>query len=143
MSENKQAVIFIRARHVGPDEQAATEMQIAAQREACQQAADKLNARIVREYTERGGTDRVGRRPVVQRMLAELGQARDAAYVITAIGDRLARRGVDFVAIDEALTAAGAEVLFARDVLAASFNPDENQWRRVSRNAFAILADRR
>ena len=45
--------------------------------------------------------DRAPGNEIGTAMLAELEQARDADYVITASGDRLARRGVDFVAIDD------------------------------------------
>jgi DNA invertase Pin-like site-specific DNA recombinase len=143
MSEIPQAVLFIRVRHVGPDEQAAVEMQIAAQRTAGQQAAKKLNAKIVREYIERGGTDHLERRPIVRQMLAELGQARDAAYVIAYGGDRLARRGFDFIEIDDAIAAAGAELVFAREALTPSYDQYPSKLRRDVRRVFAVLADQR
>lgn len=115
MSNTRKAIIFIRARHVGPDEKAATQMQVSRQREACQQAAQRLNAEVVHEYVELGGTDRLERRAVVRQLLAELDQTRDVDFVITYDADRLARRITDSAAITEAVTAAGAAIVFAHD----------------------------
>jgi len=115
MSDAKHAVVFIRARHVGYDAQAATETQITAQRELCEAAAQELNATILREYVEHGGTDRIERRPIVRQMLAELGQVGDVDYVIAYGADRLARRTADFARIEVGIAAAGAELVFAGD----------------------------
>lgn len=143
MTKNKQAVIFIRARHIGTDDQTAIETQITAQRAECQKAANKLNVCIVREYVERSGTDRLDRRPIVRQMLAELGQARDADYVITYGGDRLARRGIDFVEIDDVISAAGAELVFANEVLDQSCDQYPKTICRDVRRVFAVLADQK
>jgi len=111
--QTSRAVLFIRARHVGPDERAVIEAQISAQRDAGQKLADSLRTDIVTEYIEHGGTDRLERRPIVQRMLAELGQARSIDYVITYHADRLARRTADLTAINQSIETAGARLLFA------------------------------
>lgn len=132
MDGQKQAVLFIRVRYVGPDEQAAGEAQIAAQRHAGNEAARKLNAHVAREYVEHGGTDRLERRPVMQQMLADLGQVGDADYVITYRADRLARRSVDFAQIEQAVEAAGAAFVFARDAETRTVEP-------VSRTELAVI----
>ena len=139
----QQAILFIRARNDGPDGQAATDRQIQMQREAAERAARKLGVQITREYVERGGTDRLERRPIVRQMLAELRQARDAAYVLTYSGDRLARRSADFIAIDDAISASGAELVFSREVLTPSYETYPSNLRRDVQRMFAVLADQR
>lgn len=123
MSDTKRAVLFIRARHAGTDEQAATEAQISAQRAAGQEAAQQLNAEIVHEYVEHGGTDRLERRPVVRQMLAELAQTRDIDYVITSGYDRLARRVSDLQDIEAGVEAAGAVLAIPGELRATGYSP--------------------
>ena len=115
MSENEQAVIFIRARHVGGNARDAEEWQIAAQRRACQEAAQQLGVAVIGEYIEHGGTGSLERRPVIRQMSAELLQRRDVAYVITTSVDRLARRTADLASIQLDIQAADAELVLASD----------------------------
>jgi len=113
MKSTTQAIVFIRTRHVGSDAPTAIEQQITMQRVACQETARALNAVVIREYVEYGGTDRLERRPTVRQMLAELGQTRDVRYLITYGADRLARRTADFAEIEQTTSAAGVDLAFA------------------------------
>jgi DNA invertase Pin-like site-specific DNA recombinase len=109
-------VMLLRARRLGADHQRSPGIEdaiIEAQRRACRHAAEQLNARLVREYVEHGGTGTIGKRPVLRLLLDELRALRDVRYVIVAKPDRLARRRYDLATIQFELEAAGAELVVA------------------------------
>lgn len=114
----RRAVIFVRARDIGPGGQRDRHIEdgmIAAQRQQCLSVADRLNVEVVREYAERGGAGKLDNRPVLQLMLDELRALRDAEYVIVTSRDRLARTTDDWARLDLELEAAGATLLIAAD----------------------------
>jgi DNA invertase Pin-like site-specific DNA recombinase len=115
MSRDTQAVMFLRARDLGPQghDRAAEDRQIALQWERCQAVADDMGLTIIREYAEHGGTGSLDERPVLMLMLDELTALHDAAYVITYGLDRLARRSADLERLTLDLDTAGAELLVA------------------------------
>jgi DNA invertase Pin-like site-specific DNA recombinase len=113
-----QAVILLRARHIGgEDEQsrATAHAMITWQRRRCREAADRLDTRLVREYVEYGGAGPIDKRPQLRLMLDELRALRDARYVIVASHDRLARRKLDWQTILFELDAAGTELIVAHE----------------------------
>lgn len=113
------AVMLLRARHLGSDDQhsrAIERAMIAAQRQRCRQAADQLNAHLVREYVEYSGTGAIDKRPQLQLLLDELRMLRDVRYVIVSAGDRFTRQVSDWRAIQFELEAAGAELVIASEV---------------------------
>lgn len=109
------AIIFLRARYLGQgDRDREIELHmIAAQREACEQAAERLGAEIIREYVEYGGTSSIDKRPELRLLLDELRALRDVRYVIVTSPDRLARTMTDWTTIRFELEAAGAELIIA------------------------------
>jgi hypothetical protein len=83
---------------------------IAAQRAACERIAARHGATIVREYVDDGRPARLTQQTELQRLLADLEQFRDAAYVI--VWD-YARLGRDLQSLDEVIhriQTCGAEV---------------------------------
>jgi DNA invertase Pin-like site-specific DNA recombinase len=113
--ENPTAVIFLRARHrgsQGPD-RAQEQHMIIWQRVACEQAAHKLGAQVIREYAEYGGTGSINIRPIVRLMLNELHARHDATYLIVDRAERLARQAHDRAMISLKIHAAGAELIIA------------------------------
>lgn len=112
------AVTFLRARHLGPDRQQdrATEQQmIDTQRRTCNQLAEQLDATVIREYVEFGGTGSIDRRPQLKLMLDELRALHDATYVIAENPDRISRRVADWNAVHLELEASGAKLVTAVD----------------------------
>jgi DNA invertase Pin-like site-specific DNA recombinase len=84
---------------------------VAHQRAACEQAAEALDAEIIREYVEYGGTGRLDKRPTLRLMLDELRALRDVNYVIATGHDRLTRNVHDMTALSFEIDAAGAELV--------------------------------
>lgn len=113
------AVIFLRARYQGSDgrDGAHEQQMIAHQRAACRRAAKTLDAHIIREYVEHGGTGRLDKRPVLRLMLDELRALRDADYVIVTSPDRLTRTTHDTAAVLFEIDAAGAELVTAANII--------------------------
>lgn len=112
------AVVFLRARSLIADgrDHDAEERQIASQRALCHAAAEQTRAVILGEYVEYGGTGPIARRPVLRRMLGDLGTLLGVRYVLVTSLDRLARLPADAAAISEAIQAAGAHILSAADL---------------------------
>jgi DNA invertase Pin-like site-specific DNA recombinase len=110
------AVAFLRARYLGSDhahDRSLEERMIDAQRQTCQQLADRLDATIIREYVEFGGTGSIDKRPQLRLMLDELRALHDATYVITENPDRISRRVADWNAVHLELEASGAKLVTA------------------------------
>ncbi|MGD9735227.1 MAG: recombinase family protein [Solirubrobacterales bacterium] len=83
---------------------------IPGQREACAREAEKLGARVVDEYIDRGESAKTARRPALRAMLDRL-KAGDIDYVIVHKVDRLARNRADDVEIVMAIRQAGAQLV--------------------------------
>jgi len=111
-------VVFLRARHITADgrNHSSEERDIASQRALCRGAAEQIDARIVREYVEYGGTGPIATRPMVRQMLGDLGTLQGIRYVLVAHPDRIARKPRDATAITELVRAAGAHLLSASDL---------------------------
>jgi site-specific DNA recombinase len=83
---------------------------IPGQREACTREAEKLGARVVDEYIDRGESAKTTRRPALKAMLDRLSHG-DIDFVIVHKVDRLARNRADDVAIVMAIKQAGAQLV--------------------------------
>ena len=111
--------MYLRTRHPEQDsgDREIKRRMIAAQRAACEQAAEALKAKIIREYVEYGGTDGIDKRSELRLLLDELRALRDVRYVIVTHIDRLARTVTDWAAIRFELEAVGAELITAANVM--------------------------
>jgi DNA invertase Pin-like site-specific DNA recombinase len=107
-AEVKTAVIFLRACR--PNVNGGLDL-IDVQRAQCMALAERLNATVIREYVEYGGTAMLDKRPELKLMLDELRALRDIDYIIAVDVDRLARRLDDWAAIDLELTTSGAKLV--------------------------------
>jgi hypothetical protein len=122
-------VVFLRARHLTANgrNHSSEERDIASQRQLCRQAAEQIDAVIVREYVEHGGTGPIAKRPIVRQLIGDLGTLLGVRYVLVAHPDRIARRPSDALAITEAIQAAGAHLVTAGDLPSAyRRNPSES-----------------
>jgi site-specific DNA recombinase len=89
------AVIYLRVSSPGQlTGHSAEGYSIEGQREACQRHAERLGAKVTREYVEPGKTATNMNRPELQQMLAELGALRPT-YVIFYDLSRVARDEFD------------------------------------------------
>jgi hypothetical protein len=125
------AVVFLRARHLTADgrNHDSEIRHVASQRELCRAAAEQIDASVVKEYVEYGGTGLVATRPVVRQMLEDLRTLLAVAvrYILVASTDRLARKPSDVAAITGAIFAAGAYLVTAADLPGAYLcNPGES-----------------
>jgi len=125
------AVVFLRARVLTADgrDHDGEICHVRSQRELCQAAAEQIDAVIVREYVEYGGTGPIVRRPILRQMLGDLATLLGVRYVLVANLDRLARMTSDVAAIQEAIQAAGAHVVTCDDLPRAYHcEPNETFW---------------
>jgi DNA invertase Pin-like site-specific DNA recombinase len=76
-----------------------SDIAITAQQAACEQIAQRYGVTIVREYIDRGRPARLAQQTELQRLLADLEQLGDAAYVVVSDYARLGRdaQGLDSV----------------------------------------------
>jgi DNA invertase Pin-like site-specific DNA recombinase len=111
----KRAAVFMRARHLGGNgrDRERDNAMITTQREQCRDTATRLNAQVIRDYAEHGGTGHLDNRPVLKLMLDELRALHDADYVIITSLDRLTRRTQDWEQVKLELAADGAELIVA------------------------------
>ena len=112
------AVVFLRARVLtaDPHYHDSEIRHVDRQRELCQSAAERLDAVIVGEYIEYGGTGPIAHRPALRRMLGDLATLLGVRYVLVTSLDRLARKPADAAAITEAIQQAGARILSVADL---------------------------
>jgi hypothetical protein len=125
------AVVFLRARHLTANgrNHDSEIRHVASQRELYRAAAEQIDAHIVREYVEYGGTGLVARRPVARQMLGELGTLLGVRYVLVTSLDRLARKPSDVAAITGAIQAAGAHLVTATGLPVPTFaTPVSPSW---------------
>lgn len=113
ISNMRRAVVYVR---VSTDQQVNRDrdgdgFSIPAQRDACYRKAESIGAMVLDEYIDRGESARTSDRPQLQRMLTRLAEQRDIDYVIVHKIDRLARNRADDVAINLAITQAGAQLV--------------------------------
>jgi DNA invertase Pin-like site-specific DNA recombinase len=124
----KRAVIFMRAREIGAfglRDRMVERAMIEWQREQCREVAQQLNATVVRENEEHGGTGSIHKRPKLRLMLDELRALRDVDYVIVTRLDRLTRNFADWNQIRFELEAVGAELIIADEANAHQENRKE------------------
>ncbi len=86
-------------------------LSIPEQRLACQQKAASLNAEVVMEYVERESAKTATKRPVLQRMLAEMKLRGDVDYVIVWKIDRFARNRFDEAIVGRQLEELGVQFI--------------------------------
>ncbi|MBV9011229.1 MAG: recombinase family protein [Pseudonocardiales bacterium] len=100
------------------------QIMIDKRRRACEKMADKLNARIIREYVEYcGGRDCIDQRPTLQHMLHELDTLRDITYlIISGSLTQFTRRRNEMETILQKIDATGARLITAP-------SPDEGKQR--------------
>lgn len=111
-AEGATAAIYVR---VSTKEQAERDgdpegYSIPAQREACKRKATSLGSVVLDEFVDRGESARTADRPELQRLL-DFVRDNAVTYVIVHKIDRLARNRADDVAINLALTQAGAQLV--------------------------------
>jgi DNA invertase Pin-like site-specific DNA recombinase len=113
--------MFIRANNINIDgeqrQRYSRDLFIDQQRALCRHAARSLNATLIREYVEHGGTGKLATRLELRLMLDELRALRDVDYVIVTSPDRLARTITDWATIRFELEAAGTELIIATQML--------------------------
>jgi hypothetical protein len=102
----RRAVAYLRVAHASDDSDNA----IVAQRTTCEDIAERYRLTIVREYVDQGKPARLTQQTALRRLLAELEQHRDTAYVIVS---DYARLGRDLQSLDDMIRRihrCGAEV---------------------------------
>lgn len=115
LRSERRAIVYIR---VGGGQQ-DSDFAMTAQRERCYQIAASHGATVVREYADLGQPARLEQQTELQRLLTELDQRRDAAYVVVWDYARLARDLVSLDDIIRRIRACGAEVATLTGVQAA------------------------
>jgi Resolvase, N terminal domain len=101
----RRAVMYVRVGGAQHDSYA-----VGLQRRECERIAGRYGVTIVREYVDQGKPARLEQQTELQRLLADLGQLQDAAYVV--VWD-YARLGSDFKSLDDIIRRiqdCGAEV---------------------------------
>lgn len=107
-----RAVVYMRvARDDGPRTARAT----TAQREACERIAAKHGLTLVREYVDLGRAARFEEQLELQRLLADLEQKRDAAFVVTWNYGRLAHSTTQTAYLNYRLQSCAANILTTDD----------------------------
>jgi hypothetical protein len=102
----RRAVAYLRVAHASDDSGNA----MIAQRTACEDVADRYRLTIVREYVDQGKPARLTQQTALRKLLADLEQNRDVAYVIVS---GYARLGRDLQSLDNVMSriqGCGAEV---------------------------------
>lgn len=84
---------------------------VASQRHGCMQIAAKYGLQVIREYVDSGVPARFGRQVALLRLLGDLGQHRDAAYVVAWDYSRLGRSLQQLDDIAQRLSDYGAAVI--------------------------------
>ncbi|HEX5116552.1 MAG TPA: recombinase family protein [Pseudonocardiaceae bacterium] len=101
-----RAVVYLRVASAQTDSDIAT----TTQRTACEQIAQRYGVTIVREYIDRGKPARLGQQTELRRLLADLEQLGDAAYVVVNDYARLGRDAQGLDSVIRRVQACGAEV---------------------------------
>jgi len=111
-----RAVLYLRVASDHPDDRSS----IDRQRTDCQRIAEKYGLTIMREYIDYGQPAHLGQQYDLRRLLTELDQRRDAAFVVVWDYARLARDMTQLEAIIGLIRSAGAEVATITGVEAAA-----------------------
>lgn len=100
------AVVYLRVGHAGDGSGNA----ITAQRTACEHIARRYKLTIVREYVDQGKPARLTQQTALRKLLADLEQNRDVAYVIVSDYARLGRDLQSLNDVMSRIRGCGAEV---------------------------------
>lgn len=119
LHDHPMAVVYVHARMFN-------EVEARTQLDACYQAADQLDARVVGWFVDSGSSE-APERPGLDALLARLDlvvakqsvwRTRPVEYVIVSRPDRIARRLSTWERITGQVTDRGARLVFASEVLA-------------------------
>lgn len=108
---------------------------IPAQREACRNKAESINATLIKEYADRGESARSAARPGLQKLLDDLCSKKGIKFVIVHKIDRLARNLHDDVMIGLAIKKAGAQLISVTE------NIDETPSGQLLHGIMASIAE--
>jgi hypothetical protein len=114
LRREKRAVMYIRVAHVRDGSTSA----VTAQREACERIANGYGVCVVREYADLGKPARWEQQSELQRLLVELAEKRDVAYVVIFDYARLARDLASLDGIVGRIQLCGAEIATTTGVAA-------------------------
>lgn len=103
----QRAVVYLRVASHHPNDSST----ITYQREGCQRIAAKHGLTVIREYRDVGRSAMFERQHELQRLLDDLGQTRDAAFVIVWDYARLGRSLDQLNTVCDLIRACGADVL--------------------------------
>jgi hypothetical protein len=115
LCRDKRAVMYIRVANVRDGSTRA----VTAQREACERIANGYGVHVVREYADLGKPARWEQQPELQRLLVELAEQRDVAYVVIFDYARLARDLASLDGIIRRIHLCGAEIATTTGVATA------------------------
>ena len=102
----KRAVMYLRVASAHQQDATA----ISRQREACRRIAEKHGLTVVREYADHGRPARLEQQTELRRLLDDLDQLRDAAFVIVWDYARLGRSMGQLDEVIRRIHACGAEL---------------------------------
>src|SRR5690242_17681363 len=110
-----RAVIYIRVASRHPDDLATAERQ----RAECIRIARERGLTVIREYVDQGRPGHLRLQLELQRLLYDLAERRDAAFVVVRDYSRLGRSLEDFDTALQIIRACGAEVATVTGIEAA------------------------
>ena len=110
-----RAVVYLRIARGHPDDATA----VAYQREGCRRIAERLGLTVIREYVDVHRPGRLDQQPELRRLLDDLLERQDAAFVIVWDYARLGHSMEQLDDIIGRIRACGAEVATITGVEAA------------------------
>jgi hypothetical protein len=113
--EHSRAVVYLRTARNHPD--AATA--VAYQREGCRRIAERHGLTIIREYVDAGRPARLEQQLELRRLLDDLFEHHDAAFVVVWDYARLGRSMEQLDEVTDHIHACGAEIVTITGVEAA------------------------
>jgi hypothetical protein len=123
-----RAVTYMRIGGAGPNLETA----VAVQRTACERIANGYGVTMVREYIDLGTPAQWEQQSELQRLLVELAEKRDAAYVVIFDYARLARDLISLDGIVRRIHLCGAEIATTTGVATAHRHTPDHLLDRVA-----------
>jgi site-specific DNA recombinase len=111
-STNPERAVAVSYLRVASKDQGDQESGVTAQRDACEQEAKRVGAKIAAEFMDMGASGNSPNRPELQRLLAFIRRP-SVTYLIVSDRSRLARNPAGDMTIRQAITQAGATLLSA------------------------------